>query len=130
MLNSSELTEAVARLQAIAFFPTDPGARFAVGAALRKFVRGPRELDWLVTTAVNYMGTWLGTAQLRALYCTRFTPVDGTDGTDGPHCEVPGFTPADSERKYIEEGGEERDQRRLGGRLRRIGEIPPPRGLQ
>lgn len=93
-----QITSAVEELAAIPFFPREEGAKFAVMRHLEKFVSGPRELRWLVDAAVGAMRKWEGVAELRGLYCTKFSPADGVESD----CSLPGFTPADSEQKFFE----------------------------
>lgn len=96
---------AVAKFGALKFFPSDEGARLAVMELIRKMVSTKAELLWLTETMIDSVGEWHGTAQLRALFCSRFKPADGKEGAD---CVVPGFTPVDGERRSIEQVGEQK----------------------
>src|SRR5947207_2859935 len=104
---SMAFTMAVEDLQAIPYFPREEGAKMAIAEALGRFVRNENEVRWLVRTTLDHMREWRGIAELRALYCTRYPPLDGID--PGPCCTVPGFTAADSERMI----GESRPQKYL-----------------
>lgn len=90
---------AVSKFGALKFFPSDEGARLAVMELIRKMVSTKAELLWLTEAMIDEVGEWHGTAQLRALFCSRFKPADGREGAD---CIVPGFTAVDGERKFIE----------------------------
>jgi hypothetical protein len=93
MTLQEQIAEAVEELAAIPFFPSEPGARFAVMRAMEKFVSGASELRWLIDTAVGAMREWRGVAEVRGLYCVRFRPADGK----GEACMIPGFTAGDIE---------------------------------
>ena len=94
MISEQQAIEAVGELGAIAYFPAGAAPQAAIMRALCAFVSGPRELGWLVDTAVNNMREWKGIAELRALYCVRFKPADGTEGSA---CTIAGYTPLDCE---------------------------------
>ncbi len=88
---------AVDDLQAIPYFPREPGTQVAVQEALMRFVLGQAELTWLVLTAVDNMREWRGVAELRALYSTRWRPLDGIEGQS---CSIAGYTPSDCEAQH------------------------------
>lgn len=88
---------AVDELSEIPFFPKELGARLAITEALMRFVAGGNELQWLIHTAVDHLREWRGVAELRALYCTQFRPLDGKNGGA---CQIAGFTPEDCEREF------------------------------
>jgi hypothetical protein len=91
------IIQAVAKLGALTYFPSEPGARQALMELLGRMVSTPEQLDWLVRTLVDRVGTYPGPAEIRAVFCTRFRPKDGVEVWSA----LPGFTAADSERKYI-----------------------------
>jgi hypothetical protein len=115
-----EIAAAVEELAAIPFFPSETGARLAVMKALESFVRRPHELRWLIDTAVARMREWKGPAELRGLYCTRFSPRDGIE----EYCTIPGFTAAESETGYHQLQVAETDRRLL--EYRRQKQLAPP----
>lgn len=98
MTLKEQISAGVEELGAIPYFPKESGAQLAVMRAVEKFVSGPRELRWLIDTAVGRMREWRGVAELRGLYCTHFKPADGIEAD----CTIPGLTPADSEAGYLE----------------------------
>jgi hypothetical protein len=65
---------------------------------LARMVPHEEALDWLVGAMIDRVGEWKGTAQLRALLCTRWAPADGIEG---PTCEITGFTPSDNESQSL-----------------------------
>lgn len=93
MITTEVLTKALEELSSIPFFPTAEAAQLVIGKHMLKFVSGPTELRWLVDSAVNAMRKWEGIPELRGLYCTRYKPVDGVEGT----CSLAGYSPADNE---------------------------------
>lgn len=94
-----DIGNAVDELGAIPFFPTGVGAKTAVMRSLSSFVRERHHLRWLIDAALNGMREWKGIAELRALYCTRWKPLDGVEGGS---CSIQGYTPADCEMAHIE----------------------------
>ena len=94
----AEIAKAAARLTALSMFPTNPAAHGEIMRLMERMVPTAAALDWLVTTMIDRVGEWKGTAQLRGLLCTRFKPADGIE----MDCAIPGFTPADSETRELE----------------------------
>lgn len=94
MISETQAVEAVGELGAIPYFPREAAPQAAIMRALCAFVGEPWHLRWLVDTANNHMREWRGIAELRALYCVRFKPADGIEGSQ---CSIAGYTPADCE---------------------------------
>lgn len=116
MTLKEQIAAAVEELAAIPFFPKESGAQFAIMRAMERFVRGPRELRWLIDTAVGKMREWKGVAELRGLYCTRFSPIDGIE----EDCGIPGFTANDSESGYVQVQAAETERRLLEYRHQKL----------
>ena len=95
-----QIVNAVARMSCLALFPNNPAAHKEIMRLLARMVATVQALDWLVVTMIDRVGEWKGTAQLRALMCTRFKPLDGEEG---PFCQIDGFTPVDNENRFLEE---------------------------
>lgn len=95
--SSQQIMEAAARLTALAMYPTNPAAHAEIMRLLQRMVPHAQALDWLVTTMIDRVGEWKGTAELRGLLCTRFKPADGVEA----YCSLAGFTPADSESQTL-----------------------------
>ncbi len=101
------IVAAVRRLSVIPFFPTDENARLEVMRAIESMLgtaqlngTSPQQrLDWLITTTINEMRTWLGIPDLRGLYCSRWKPADGREG----YSTLPGYRAEDSESRAIAE---------------------------
>ena len=84
---------AVARLGALAMFPTSEAAQDGIMRVLHGMVGTIDQLTWLVNAMLNHVGEWKGTAELRGVFCTRFKPADGIEAT----CSIPGFRAGDIE---------------------------------
>ncbi|HVY93999.1 MAG TPA: hypothetical protein VHA14_14660 [Bryobacteraceae bacterium] len=92
-----KIIKAVGDLAALKYFPSDEGARVALMELLDRMVSTPEQLRWLVRTLIDRVGEYPGPAEIRAVFCTRFRPKDSVEVWSA----LPGFTAADSERKYI-----------------------------
>jgi hypothetical protein len=92
-----KIIQAVGELAALKYFPADEGAREALMKLLDRMVSTPEQLRWLVNTLIDQVGEYPGPAEIRGLFCVRYPPKDGVE----VWCSLPGFTAADSERKYI-----------------------------
>lgn len=100
MISETQAADAVDELSGIRYFPRgDATVKAVIIKALCAFVGEPHQLRWLVDTANNHMREWMGIAELRALYCKRFTPADGV-AVQG--CLIEGFTDDDCETAYRE----------------------------
>ncbi len=97
--SKDQISKAVEFMGSIKFFPKESGAQEGIMRSLSDFVCDQKQLEWLTKTAVNFMPEWGGVTQLRALYCTRWKPLDGLEGG---FCTVPGYTPNDNEGRAIE----------------------------
>jgi hypothetical protein len=103
-----QITNAVAALGALSFFPSDAPARAAIMQLIQRMVPTVAQLDWLVSTMLNRVGEWKGPKELRGVFCSRFKPADGIE-TD---CAATvGFTPNELATQAI--GGHE-DMKLLG----------------
>jgi hypothetical protein len=72
-------TRAVNRLALMAFFPGDPEVRAALVDIVMEMCETRDQLDWLVARALKLYAKWPGIAELRALYCSRWKPLDGVE---------------------------------------------------
>lgn len=88
------IARAVEELGSLKFFPPASGAHGAVMNLLYRMVETPDQLQWLVRTMIDRVGQWHGTMELRGVYCTRFKPKDGIEGSCS---ETRGFTPEELE---------------------------------
>lgn len=97
-----DLQSAILQMGTLKFFPAESTTRAVIMDLLSRIVSTESQLEWLVRTLIDHIGEWPGPAQMRALYATRFRPADGIEG---PHCTLGGFTPAESETRFLEDAG-------------------------
>jgi hypothetical protein len=93
------IIHAVIALSNIPYAPQDPDQQDALMEAIASFADKPDGLAWAVNIAVAKWNRWLGPAELRGLYCSRFRPGDGIEADV---METPGHTAADNEAAYME----------------------------
>ncbi len=80
------------------FFRDDPEFKASVGRLLARMCQSKQALVWLVRTMVDKVGKWHGPTELRGVYCTRYRPSDGVEGT----ATIGEFAPAAQESRLIE----------------------------
>jgi hypothetical protein len=97
MISEKQATDAVARLTALEYFPSEAAARFEIARMFMRMVDDPKKLEWLVRTLVDRIGKYPGTREIRGVYCTRFQPFDGIEESS----TLSGFSPADCEADYV-----------------------------
>ena len=101
------IQEAMGRLSAIPFFPSNDGAVLEIMRQLENMIGAEivygstpqQRLDWLVSAAINGMRTWGGIPELRGLLCWRWKPADGIES----YSSLPGYSAGDSESLAYEE---------------------------
>lgn len=76
-ISAEAANQAVETLASLPFFPTEAPARAMIADLLRRLVEQPRGLHWLIRTVLDCWRKWEGPMELRALYCSRFKPLDG-----------------------------------------------------
>jgi hypothetical protein len=114
--SKTDLAATNARFKMLAYYPSDPQAQAAILELLAEMVPHREALEWLTKAMVNRVGVWKGPAELRGVLCTKYRPADGVE----MHSVSPGFTPADNERRYIEQHQD---------RMRLEAATPPPLAL-
>jgi hypothetical protein len=95
---ANAVTEAVAEISLVKYFPADPDQRVGICKLILRMVEFGRvdQLAWLVRTMVGRIGVWNGPVELRGVFATKFKPADGIEA----NCiETPGFTPSDLESR-------------------------------
>ena len=93
------ILQAVIALANIPFAPQDPAQQGALMEAIAEFADRPDALAWAVKVAVAKWTKWIGPAELRGIYCSRFCPADGIEADV---MATPGYTAADNEALYME----------------------------
>lgn len=97
----------------VAYFPAEPVAVANIAMECARFIEDRIKLTWLVDVFIHQVGSWKGTKEFRAVYCTRFRPMDGLEAWS----DIIGFTAADSEslthERHMQLTAEEKEQRKL-----------------
>jgi len=70
----SELTQ-------LNFFPADEDGRTAVFLLVNQLVSSVDQVEWLVRRLLALFDKWPGPATVRAVFCTRYRPADGVEGS-------------------------------------------------
>lgn len=96
--SAQQFIEAVGKLGSIPKFPVDTYAREGILESLIGMASTVEQLNWLVTNMLNHSDQWHGVKELRGVFCSRFKPADGVEGT----ClHTRGFTPGDCETAHL-----------------------------
>lgn len=74
-----EIAPIVNELAIMKYFPGDVDARIGVAKQLACICATADQASWLVTRALALYAEWPGIHELRALYCSRFRPLDGIE---------------------------------------------------
>ncbi len=148
------ITQIIAKLGAMKFFPSDPDARIAIAEAVADMARDEDEVRWLVKRMLALYNEWPGLHEMRGCFCSRFRPKDGIEAYSGvyvdgipseyeeknlalsggqqrylPSRETPeDLTQAQSLRDFIRDAARAKDMNRVGQAKQKIREIPalPP----
>jgi len=90
VLDAQEVAYVLSDLMCLNFFPSDDQGRFAVFKVACAMASDVAQLRWLVDRMLQLFNKWPGPADMRAVFCTRFTPADGVwapRGERGYWCE-------------------------------------------
>src|SRR5271157_72347 len=71
------VAEIVAKLCLLKFFPNESAARLALIEMIGEMASNEDQVHWLVKSALAIYDEWPGPRELRALFCSRWTPRDG-----------------------------------------------------
>jgi hypothetical protein len=74
-----QIMQDVDRLSVLRFFPQSEQGRIALAELVDRMVSTVDQLEWLVLTLIDRVGTYLGSDQIRAVFCTKFRPKDGIE---------------------------------------------------
>lgn len=77
MVNVKNATEIVSELCLMKFFPAERGARTALVRMICEMAESEEQIRWLVTRALTLYDAWPGPKEMRALFCSKFKPLDG-----------------------------------------------------
>ncbi len=78
-LNIKQAASELAKLSLMKFFPADQQARAALLQIVCGIAETNEQIEWLVRRALAVFTEWPGPYELRALYCSRWKPCDGTE---------------------------------------------------
>lgn len=143
MITPEEAYAAAIRLQCLKFFPPDPegAVKTELARLFHRMAATSQQLDWLVSTMIDRVGTYPGTEQIRAVFCTRFKPLDGIEANvsaelpiyqTGEQCEAVEKTKAFIEPSTLRQiaGTVEREpDTDLAGRLLSVGVDPESKSI-
>ena len=90
-MNVKRITDILGRLALLKYFPSDPAARLALVEIVCGMLHpiwdtwdgapgewtAERQAEWLVRRMLKLYAEWPGIGELRACYCSRFSPRDG-----------------------------------------------------
>jgi hypothetical protein len=65
------------------FFPTDPLAKVALIDELAKIAANDEQLEWLMQRVQALFKVWPGLNEIKAVYCSRYKPLDGINVYSG-----------------------------------------------
>ncbi len=126
MVNVQRATEQIAKLALLKYFPSDVMARAALVQIVCEFAESNEQIEWLVKRALAIFNEWPGPVELRALYCSRWRPVDGTEAYSAlfPSDEYGGGFPRDPALPARPDAfvpiGKEEARRLLGGSVKKV----------
>jgi len=88
----------VGQISLMKFFPNTPGMVNALSTALAQFCADDEKLTWLAKRIVALYAEWPGIREVRAVYCSKFKPLDGINAYstiygDGIPSERPALLP-------------------------------------
>jgi hypothetical protein len=125
MVDVKRAASDIAKLSLMKYFPPDPDARLALVEMICGFADDNEKIAWLVKRALAIFNEWPGPHELRALYCSRWRPADGTEAYSAlfPADEYGGGFPRDPAlppRQEYTPIGKEEARRLLGGAAKEI----------
>lgn len=88
MTLQEHIVEAVGKLEALRFFPDTENGHIAIMELIGRMATNHEQVDWLVRTMIDRVGSYQGTDQLRAVFCMRFKPADGIEANLSPECPI------------------------------------------
>ncbi len=90
MITKEEALTAAARLHVLKYYPIDQGGAvdLEVARLFHRMVATPQQLTWLCDKLIDQVGFYPGTEQIRAVFCTRFKPLDGIEANVLPDLPI------------------------------------------
>lgn len=91
-----EITELVAEMAVLKFFPSEPAARLVIVRMIGEMANNDDQIRWLIRRMTSGMySEWPGMKELRACFCHRFPPKDGINAYSSVYGEDLGEWPKD-----------------------------------
>ena len=110
------IIKAVADISTIPFAPTGEIERYSLMDLLGRLCDDdPAHIAWLGEKMAGSYAKWPGQVSIRAVWCTRFPPADGVEGSLGADDPVGREIAARTEIKHPDP-----DQKRLSGAAREL----------
>lgn len=85
----------VAKFSLLAFFPSDTLFRAALVEELAHIAHSDQRLEWLAKRTLELFSEWPGIHEIRAVYSSRHTPIDGVSADSVAYFDRDGI-PAES----------------------------------
>jgi hypothetical protein len=79
MIDVKKAMGTVGRLSVLKFFPADEIAKTEIVALVCRMAKTDEQIEWLVSRVQQLWNEWEGPRELRAVFCSKFTPADGID---------------------------------------------------
>lgn len=79
MIDTKRATEDIARLAMLKYFPADQSARAEIVILACSMAADNDQVAWLVQRCLQLWNEWEGPRELRAVFCSRYRPADGTE---------------------------------------------------
>jgi hypothetical protein len=96
MMDFQRVSDIAGRLAALKFFPSDDAARLAIMEMIGDMAETEDQVLWLVKRMLSLYNEWPGPKELRALFCSRWTPRDGLLAYTEVYTFLNGGYPAES----------------------------------
>ncbi len=78
-LNFKETMRTVAKLGTLPFFPSDEDSRIAIAETFAAMAKTSDQVLWTVNRCRQLWNKWESEHELRAVFCSRYSPADGID---------------------------------------------------
>lgn len=131
LISKESATLGVSMLSLIKFFPSEEGARMLIGEELRSMCADDSQVLWICKRMVRMYTEWPGLPPMRALFWSKFVPIDRVAARDEAHIFPDGVPPEapDEQQEYKALGPGSRDAE-LDAAIRKLADLkrlPPGR---
>lgn len=80
LISPEAATTCISMLSAIRWFPAEPAARVMIADELQSMCNSDTEAFWLCKRMIRLFVEWPGVPALRAVFCSKFVPLDRFQG--------------------------------------------------